>query len=400
MIRRILLSLVLVAVSTVHSVTPVAAQTWLGTQEGWWVNCASGHRTTDCIETVELQLSGSTTWTTATAAANASFTYGSREDDAGIDTNGNCGTGRGALYDVCYVFPGMGAAGADLKLRIQSTHGTENLSFFATVVAGGTPVAQRSDGYVFSALPQGAQIRLTLRSTALAQQIGWISSSLKTPALSLPGGEKVVISGEPMVMWSMKQGENRPDICERSDTTAGTVIDGFMISINPYKYTTEKMAGTAAGGVMVGVNALCGSSEAFYDASQGTLAIRIGGPHFDFDGKEITGWMEASIRGDVVRKGFQKDPSKLDQVRVSVFYGSGEQQIASVTTRYVASSDAVEIRAYGFQYSSPKIVMNFGKPATAAKPTKKTTITCAKGKTIRKVTGTKPACPAGFKKKA
>jgi hypothetical protein len=31
---------------------------------------------------------------------------------------------------------------------------------------------------------------------------------------------------------------------------------------------------------------------------------------------------------------------------------------------------------------------------------KKTTITCSKGKTSKKVTGVKPKCPAGYKKKS
>jgi hypothetical protein len=32
-------------------------------------------------------------------------------------------------------------------------------------------------------------------------------------------------------------------------------------------------------------------------------------------------------------------------------------------------------------------------------PLKKKTITCLKGKTVKKVTAMKPACPAGFKKR-
>ena len=40
-------------------------------------------------------------------------------------------------------------------------------------------------------------------------------------------------------------------------------------------------------------------------------------------------------------------------------------------------------------------------PAPSAKPAvaKKVTITCVKGKTVKKVTAVKPVCPAGFKKK-
>jgi hypothetical protein len=35
----------------------------------------------------------------------------------------------------------------------------------------------------------------------------------------------------------------------------------------------------------------------------------------------------------------------------------------------------------------------------SVKPTKKTTITCVKGKLIKNVTAVKPVCPKGYKKK-
>ena len=37
---------------------------------------------------------------------------------------------------------------------------------------------------------------------------------------------------------------------------------------------------------------------------------------------------------------------------------------------------------------------------TASTAAKKTTITCVKGKTTKKVTAVKPKCPSGYKKKA
>ncbi|CAB4597013.1 unannotated protein [freshwater metagenome] len=37
--------------------------------------------------------------------------------------------------------------------------------------------------------------------------------------------------------------------------------------------------------------------------------------------------------------------------------------------------------------------------ATKSVPLKKTTITCVKGKLTKKVTGIKPTCPKGYKKK-
>lgn len=40
-----------------------------------------------------------------------------------------------------------------------------------------------------------------------------------------------------------------------------------------------------------------------------------------------------------------------------------------------------------------------GSSAVKSAPTTKVTITCVKGKVIKKITSTKPVCPAGYKKK-
>jgi hypothetical protein len=69
--------------------------------------------------------------------------------------------------------------------------------------------------------------------------------------------------------------------------------------------------------------------------------------------------------------------------------------------------------AGGFTFSTPSIKVKFSQEATtpapsatpspsaSAKPVtpKKTTITCVKGKTTKKVTAIKPTCPTGYKKK-
>jgi hypothetical protein len=69
--------------------------------------------------------------------------------------------------------------------------------------------------------------------------------------------------------------------------------------------------------------------------------------------------------------------------------------------------------AGGFTFSTPSIKVKLSQevttPAAAATPSpsasakpvtpKKTTITCVKGKTTKKVTAIKPTCPTGYKKK-
>jgi hypothetical protein len=59
----------------------------------------------------------------------------------------------------------------------------------------------------------------------------------------------------------------------------------------------------------------------------------------------------------------------------------------------------IHLGAYGFGFSSPTLKVKFTQ-AKAAVIAKKTTITCVKGKTVKKVTAVGPKCPAGFKKKS
>jgi hypothetical protein len=69
--------------------------------------------------------------------------------------------------------------------------------------------------------------------------------------------------------------------------------------------------------------------------------------------------------------------------------------------------------AGGFTFSTPSIKVKFSQdtpaptptasatPSASAKPVlpKKISITCTKGKTVKKVTAIKPKCPVGYKKK-
>jgi hypothetical protein len=61
------------------------------------------------------------------------------------------------------------------------------------------------------------------------------------------------------------------------------------------------------------------------------------------------------------------------------------------------NSNELKILASGFTFSSPTIRVTAVTTAAAASP-KKFTITCKKGKTVRKVTNLRPKCPKGFAK--
>jgi hypothetical protein len=112
------------------------------------------------------------------------------------------------------------------------------------------------------------------------------------------------------------------------------------------------------------------------------------------------------MRSDVARciYGFSNAPIKAS---ISVLSSEGNSDVA---TNVVAEKDGwIAMSANNFQFSAPIIQVKFTQDApviakpvpgpTKAPVAKKTTITCVKGKTTRKVTGLKPTCPKGFKQK-
>ncbi len=81
----------------------------------------------------------------------------------------------------------------------------------------------------------------------------------------------------------------------------------------------------------------------------------------------------------------------------------GVQKVA--TTVLNERNGWLHLGAYGFGFSSPTLKVKLSQAAVTPTPTakpavKKTTITCVKGKSSKKVTALAPKCPAGYKKKS
>jgi hypothetical protein len=130
-----------------------------------------------------------------------------------------------------------------------------------------------------------------------------------------------------------------------------------------------------------------------FNKSEGTLDYKVASPHTKPDGTLTTGTYDLVLNSTVARciYGFSKAPIGAT---VSVLSDGGQAQGA--TTIINEKNGFFRMGAYGFGFSSPTIKMKITQIATSGS---KTTITCVKGKTSKKVTAVKPVCPAGFKKK-
>ena len=156
-----------------------------------------------------------------------------------------------------------------------------------------------------------------------------------------------------------------------------------------------------------------------YNEQTGTLDYKVASPHFLADGKVFQGKYNLYIDSKVARCIYKFSNAPIS-ASVSITSSDGGQQ--NVATTVVNEDNGwLHLSATGFTFSSPTLKVKLtqdgsigtptpqpsAKPSASAEPQvaaipvmKKSTITCVKGKTTKKVSAVSPKCPAGFKKKA
>lgn len=152
-----------------------------------------------------------------------------------------------------------------------------------------------------------------------------------------------------------------------------------------------------------------------FDKSSGALDYKVAATHYEPDGTTVfKGSYDLVMSSKVARciYGFTQAPVSAT---VSVTSDAGTQSAATVVVN--ERNGWLSLGAYNFTYSSPTIrVVLSGTSTSEVTPTPSPTptptiaavkpaavkkvISCAKGKVTKKVTGTKPKCPSGYKKVA
>jgi hypothetical protein len=196
---------------------------------------------------------------------------------------------------------------------------------------------------------------------------------------------------------------------------------------------SDSCASTAKGllGVVASnASAYSPGAPTFNKESQ-TLDYRVAAPHFAPDGvTENLGTYGLSMRSDLVQclYGVKEVPVKVE---ISITSGSSGESRGSTVSLF-RNGNWVYLSAEGFTFSSPTLKVKLVQPEAvkteavkteavktevaktevaktevaktevAAAPKKVVAIkviSCAKGKINKKVSGTNPKCPAGYKKK-
>ncbi|CAN2229103.1 hypothetical protein MCEMRE182_01409 [Candidatus Nanopelagicaceae bacterium] len=395
--KRILIWLTVLALSPLVPSTASAsapAPSWAG-QTGlpagftWgnWLPCQSEYQLTDCIESVSWIKSDGTrvsgVWT-----PKPDFKFSNFKQSWYVDDNGE--TGQDFVESVAlagsYTFEGL-----------TTPCGDSNIVIDARPVRGGFQVNGKPtcNGHFQSIFEE--RFVVSLNSKFLKGFVGGVSSTGRNPQIlfstSSKGDVLTITANFAYTAWSWTS-ENgiRKDVCKRNEYKADGGGWGFWNVIYWAGRNGDQWLAQHPGDMISGTNGWNCGGAMYWDAAEQGLVMQVGSPHYDVDGSVIEGWFEGAIRGRYITQRFGIQPGiAAGRAQLEIVYNDGVKKIATITAKYDAASDWLYLKGYGFTYSNPKLIVKFGNSAVQK------SITCVKGKVTKKITSTKPLCPAGFK---
>ena len=158
------------------------------------------------------------------------------------------------------------------------------------------------------------------------------------------------------------------------------------------------------------------TGDPMWNAEANSLEFSIYSPHLKADGTPNVGFFKLWASEKFLDCKYPKNTlTKSAQLSVQILYEDGTVTAASTVVN--RKDGNIFFSADGFHFSSPKVILKAEVPPPVVEPTpvatpsptvtstpkptvaKKITITCVKGKVVKKVTAIKPICPKGYIKK-
>jgi hypothetical protein len=215
-----------------------------------------------------------------------------------------------------------------------------------------------------------------------------------------PGGEynAISITGTPVTVPLAKNVKD----CEGEEGVSKANVRQFqMIAMASNDDNSGFGVDGTSGGMYVGSNGVCGLSTPVWSEEDKAFTWRAAAPHFAPDGVTVNkGFYKAVIptADAALLWGMTNPNDAASALEISLTTEAGGT--AAFLKNISVKNGRIIIDVSGFEYSRPKLKIGIKKGyKPAAKILNKTTITCVKGKAVKKITAVKPACPAGYKKK-
>ncbi len=146
-----------------------------------------------------------------------------------------------------------------------------------------------------------------------------------------------------------------------------------------------------------------GTSAPSWDPVDKTFSFQVAAPHFDLNGTPNKGYYSLILPKSLAECRWGKEIAQA-KIIVSVISSDGNTNVG--VSNYSIKNNLLTFNISGFSFSSPTIKVGLSAQPSAqpsahssAQILKKRTITCVKGKLIKKFSGINPKCPSGYKKK-
>lgn len=382
--------------------------------KGAFLPCAAGGGTY-CIESVSVTPSGgkaiSLTWVaTGSQGAAAGNTNGvaagkelpGRWSAEGAFTNEN--------YDGLYVE----AQAANefvpwIMLDAKPTYSPGNRVSLAAITASATtPVNLNADALI--------SVKMRISDFKLGVTYG-----IATEATVDVQASVFEIAGYPV---KVPQAKSTKD-CSGDAGVSSALVTQFQSILVPSNDPLGFSFEGGSGKIYVGSNGLCKLSTPVWNSEKKSLSYKASAPRLAPDGKTVnTGFYYATISAAdaLALWGLKRAEDAASALMVSVRTTEGGSTAATKTV--AVKNGRIIIQVFGFEFPDPMLDISLNpsfdlmassaladsnmsaqatvKKTPTPKPTvapKTTTISCLKGNVLKKVTGVKPTCPTGYKKK-
>lgn len=283
-----------------------------------------------------------------------------------------------------------------------------NVSLAATTASATTPVNLNSD----------ALISVKMRISDF--KVG-VTYGIATEATVDVQAGVFEIAGYPV---KVPQAKSTKD-CSGDAGVASALVTQFQSILVPSNDPLGFSFEGGSGKIYVGSNGLCKLSTPVWNSEKKSLSYKASAPRLSPDGKTVnTGFYYATISSAdaLALWGLTKPEDAASALTVSVRTSEGGSTAATKTV--AVKNGRIIIQVFGFEFPDPMLDISLnpsydlmstsagaasnmsaaGTVKTTASPkpsptAKVTSISCIKGNQLRKVTGVKPKCPAGFKKR-
>ncbi len=226
------------------------------------------------------------------------------------------------------------------------------------------------------------------------------------------------IAGYPV---KVPQAKNTKD-CSGDAGVSSALVTQFQSILVPSNDPLGFSFEGGSGKIYVGSNGLCKLSTPVWNSEKKSLSYKASAPRLSPDGKTVnTGFYYATISSAdaLALWGISRPEDAASALLVSVRTNEGGSTAATKTV--AVKNGRIIIQVFGFEFPDPMLDISLnpsydvlassaqtasnmsasGTVRTTASPKPKTTtISCIKGNQLRKVTGVKPKCPTGFKKRS